>query len=37
MGTQIADTLLNKGVSCDEFKALHLSKVGFLATHVDEQ
>lgn len=35
--SKIPNSLLDEGVSCNEFQALHLSKIGFLAWHVDEE
>lgn len=35
--TQITNTLFDKRISGDKFETLHLSEVGFLTWHVDEE
>ena len=35
--SQVADSLLDESATGDELEALHLTKVGFLAGHVDEE
>jgi hypothetical protein len=36
-GTEIADAFFNERVGSDELEAFHLSEVGLLARHVDEE
>jgi hypothetical protein len=35
--TEISNAFFDEGVRSDEFKALHLSEIGLLSGHIDEE